>query len=77
MNCYYRFSVDHGLEEFKLSDFDKLADVESHTRAYMRSPKVQDQLDQVAAILAGQGKTRTRPCVLGYLCKLLSPAKTK
>ncbi|RYP72974.1 hypothetical protein DL770_007854 [Monosporascus sp. CRB-9-2] len=62
---YYRFDVDRGLELIELNETDEktMQHVSAVTRAYMRSPAVQDEIVQCSSLLAakigrGSGKTQ-------------------
>ena len=40
VDAYARFSVDKGLEDLNMDDWDGLGDIASHTGAYMEKPSV-------------------------------------
>ncbi|QRV77421.1 patatin-like phospholipase protein [Ceratobasidium sp. AG-Ba] len=49
---YFRFSVDQGMQAIKMNEWEKLEQVVSNTRAYMRGAKVNQSISQsVAAIV--------------------------
>jgi predicted acylesterase/phospholipase RssA len=45
-NVYFRFSVGQGMQNIKLSDWEKLDEVAAHTRAYMRRAEASQRIDQ-------------------------------
>ena len=50
-DVYFRFNVEQGLQAVSLSDWERLADVEAHTRQYMRLAEVESKLQRVVDVL--------------------------
>ena len=48
---YFRFNVEQGLQAVSLSDWERLADVEAHTRQYLRLGDVELKLQRVVDVL--------------------------
>lgn len=65
-DVYFRLNVEHGLETIKLADYEQLATVRVHTMAYLEQPTVIENLDRIAALLAGTD-IRRRTYQLGLL----------
>jgi predicted acylesterase/phospholipase RssA len=45
-NVYFRFNIDQGLQNVKLSDWEQLSEVSAHARAYMRKAEPSERLDR-------------------------------
>jgi len=41
---YFRFNVEHGVQGIKLSEWDRLGNVEAHTSHYLRRKEVEEKL---------------------------------
>jgi hypothetical protein len=50
-NVYFRFNVEQGLQAVSLSDWEQLADVEAHTRQYLKLEEVESKLQMVVGVL--------------------------
>jgi len=46
-NIYFRLNVEQGMQGIKLSDWEKLANVEAHTTTYLRKNEVNEKLTLV------------------------------
>ena len=64
---YFRFTVEHGLEDVKLGESQKLADVATQTMAYIGQPFVTSALDEAAAALVCVENNSKRYYTLGQL----------
>ena len=57
---YFRFNVEHGLQNVKLGDWDRMGEVAAHTRSYMNMPEVDQRLaPAVKAIRERKGVVKT------------------
>jgi predicted acylesterase/phospholipase RssA len=74
-DVYFRLSVEQGMQEIELDDWDKLGKVMAHTRVYMRHPEVHATINRIVtairerkeAIPTAQIGTSTPRCsVLGH-----------
>jgi predicted acylesterase/phospholipase RssA len=63
---YYRFNVEHGLENVSLDDWKKLSEVKTHTKAYLQQPLVERKLDQLVDVL----RTRSANITTTQLCMI-------
>ncbi|SPO02541.1 uncharacterized protein DNG_05214 [Cephalotrichum gorgonifer] len=52
-NLYFRFSVEQGLASVKLGDWEKLVEIGVQTRAYLKSPGVDEKIDLAARAIIG------------------------
>ena len=50
-NHYFRFNVTHGAGEISLEEWEKMKEVETHTKAYMEEISVSQAIDAVVKIL--------------------------
>jgi predicted acylesterase/phospholipase RssA len=48
---YYRLTVDRGLEDISLEEWDKFSEVSVYTREYMKLNKISSQIDSIAKAL--------------------------
>jgi patatin-like phospholipase/acyl hydrolase len=48
---YFRFNVQQGMQNIKLGEWDRVAEVSAHTRQYMQQEDVVQQLGKVANVL--------------------------
>ncbi|KIM43600.1 hypothetical protein M413DRAFT_443515, partial [Hebeloma cylindrosporum] len=46
-NIYFRMNVEQGMQDIKLSEWDKMANVEAHTMQYLRREEVDKKLNLV------------------------------
>jgi len=46
-DVYYRFNVNHGVEQVRLDEWEGIGDVLTHTRAYLLDPQVSRSIDSV------------------------------
>jgi predicted acylesterase/phospholipase RssA len=44
-NTYFRLNVEQGMQGIKLSEWEKLSNVEAHTTQYMKTKEVDEKLD--------------------------------
>ena len=49
---FFRFSVVHGLDSVLLQEWEKMDEVEAHTKAYLQQTDVSTLIDKVVAILS-------------------------
>ena len=56
---YYRFSVEHGLENVSLADWKLLSEVKTHTKAYLEMPLVEGKLNQLVDVLRSRNASIT------------------
>jgi len=54
---YFRLNVDHGLQNVSLAEWDKLADVKTHTMQYLLKHDVSQKVDRLVEILNGHAGT--------------------
>ncbi|KAG9085699.1 hypothetical protein FRC06_003491, partial [Ceratobasidium sp. 370] len=47
LDVYFRLNVDQGMQNVKLSEWDKLGEVTTHARAYMRQEETSEKIDRV------------------------------
>ncbi|KAG6896333.1 hypothetical protein C0992_008921 [Termitomyces sp. T32_za158] len=50
---FYRLSVDQGLQKMPLDDWDKLGDIQTHSKAYLEKAKVTNEVNRLVGILSG------------------------
>ncbi|KJA21133.1 hypothetical protein HYPSUDRAFT_68085 [Hypholoma sublateritium FD-334 SS-4] len=43
-NIYFRFNVEHGMQEIRLSDWEELGTVEAHTSQYLKKKEIANKL---------------------------------
>jgi hypothetical protein len=55
---YYRLNVDRGLENVSLEEWSQLANVKTHTLAYLNRPDVSRAVDEVVDALLGRSTHR-------------------
>jgi hypothetical protein len=55
---YYRLNVDRGLEDISLEEWKQLANVKTHTLAYLHKPDVSSVLDEIVNALVGKSSQR-------------------
>lgn len=65
VKAYLRLNVDHGIEEFKMTDWNDLGTIEGHADAYLQGAAVSNAVDSSVRIL----QTRIGFVSLGQLSK--------
>ena len=50
-DVYFRLNVTHGAGQVSLEEWDRMGEVQTHTRAYIQDPSVRRQLDAIVALL--------------------------
>ncbi|KAG8721592.1 hypothetical protein FRC09_007665 [Ceratobasidium sp. 395] len=56
MNVYYRFSVDQGMQNARISRWQEKSEVAAHTRTYIQKAEVNEQIDKaVQSVTASNG----------------------
>jgi predicted acylesterase/phospholipase RssA len=63
---YYRFNVEHGLENVSLADWKMLSTMKAHTKAYLQEPLVERKLNQLVDVL----QTRSANITAAQLCMI-------
>jgi len=63
---YYRFNVEHGLENVSLNEWEKISEVKAHTKAYLQEPLVERKLNQLVDVL----RTRSANITATQLCMI-------
>jgi hypothetical protein len=63
---YYRFNVEHGLENVSLDDWKMLSTVKAHTKAYLQEPLAERKLDLLVGVL----RTRSAHITTTQLCMI-------
>lgn len=43
-NTYFRFNVEHGMQEIRLSDWEEMGSVEAHTSQYLKKKEISNKL---------------------------------
>jgi hypothetical protein len=56
-DLYFRFNVEHGLQDVDLDDWNRLGEVRTFTRDYLRGPNETRRLKLVARILHNRNHT--------------------
>jgi len=56
---YYRFNIEHGLENVSLADWKMLSEVKAHTKAYLQEPLVERKLNQLVDVLRNRSANIT------------------
>ncbi|KAG8712168.1 hypothetical protein FRC09_020154 [Ceratobasidium sp. 395] len=55
-DVYFRFSVDQGMQDARMSQWQEKSEVAAHTRSYMQKPEVSGQIDKAAqSVVASNG----------------------
>jgi predicted acylesterase/phospholipase RssA len=54
-NFYFRFNVTHGAGSVSLKEWEKMSDVETHTKAYMEEVTISASIDAVVKLLCTCG----------------------
>ncbi|KAG8792219.1 hypothetical protein FRC12_006797 [Ceratobasidium sp. 428] len=54
---YFRFSVDQGMQDVRMSRWQRKSEVVAHTRAYMRKAEVTSQMDEAARVMRDKKET--------------------
>lgn len=50
-DVYFRLNVTHGAGQISLEEWDRMGEVQTHTRAYLQEPSVRRQVEAVVALL--------------------------
>ena len=50
-NTYFRLNVEHGMQRIRLSEWEKLSNVEAHTTQYMKKREVDEKLALLVAAI--------------------------
>ena len=56
---YYRFNVQHGLENVSLEKYKMLSEVTTHTKTYLQEPLVERKLNQLVDVLRTRSANAT------------------
>ena len=60
-NVYFRFNVEQGMQDVTLAQWDRLGEVETHTKAYLQQPDIDRKIDAaVDAIIARRAVVPTK-----------------
>ncbi|KAJ7464155.1 FabD/lysophospholipase-like protein [Mycena latifolia] len=51
---YFRFNVEHGLQNIKLGEWERLGEVSAHTKQYMSEQSVNEKLGEAVNVLKAQ-----------------------
>jgi predicted acylesterase/phospholipase RssA len=70
---YYRFNVDHGLENMSMADWKMLSTVKAHTKSYLQKPSVGGRLDEVIDVL----RTRRADVTAAQLCMVQTSSSSR
>ncbi|KAG8724400.1 hypothetical protein FRC09_019018 [Ceratobasidium sp. 395] len=62
---YFRFSVDQGMQDVRMSHWQKKNEVVAHTRAYMQKVEIVGQVDEAAKALQGSKETISGASISG------------
>ncbi|KAG8796106.1 hypothetical protein FRC12_004858 [Ceratobasidium sp. 428] len=73
-NLYFRFSVDQGMQDVRMSRWQRKNEVMAHTRAYMQKLEIVRQVDEAAKAIQGRKETISGASISG---KARQPAITK
>ncbi|KAG8793483.1 hypothetical protein FRC12_002624 [Ceratobasidium sp. 428] len=71
---YFRFSVDQGMQDVRMSRWQKKSGVVAHTRAYMQKVEIVGQVDEAAKAIQARKKTISGASISG---KAHQPAITQ
>jgi hypothetical protein len=52
---YFRLNVDQGMENLKISDWDKLGSISEHTDVYLHKPDIEIRIDNRSRLLQERG----------------------
>ncbi|KAG9087574.1 hypothetical protein FS749_002835 [Ceratobasidium sp. UAMH 11750] len=58
-DVYFRFSVEQGMQNMEMNDWERLSEVYAHTRAYMRLAETNTRLERATKAI-GEGKKTIR-----------------
>lgn len=50
-DVYFRLNVTHGAGQISLEEWDRMGEVQTHTRAYLQDPSVRRQVEAIVALL--------------------------
>ena len=65
---FFRYNVTHGAGSISLEEWKRMADVETHTKAYLEQMDVSSSIDRVVNILSQSRGTSTSCITLRSLC---------
>ena len=72
-SLYFRLNVEKGLERIRLADWEKLAEVRTHTLAYLDNPDIATKIDEIAHALTGLRKNDgAHKYTLAHLCEFIT-----
>ncbi|KAG8775063.1 hypothetical protein FRC12_001675 [Ceratobasidium sp. 428] len=73
-NLYFRFSVDHGMQDVRMSHWQKKHEVLAHTRAYIQKVEITGHIDEAAKAIRARKETMSGASIGG---KAQQPAVTQ
>ncbi|KAG9122439.1 hypothetical protein FRC07_001170 [Ceratobasidium sp. 392] len=76
LNVYFRFRVDQGMQDVRLSQWQRKGEVAAHTRAYMQKTWVTAQMDQAAQAIASRRGSIRAANIGGKVQQSLVPQMT-
>ncbi|KAG8694628.1 hypothetical protein FRC09_009727 [Ceratobasidium sp. 395] len=59
-DVYFRFNVDQGVQDVRMSRWQEKSEVAAHTRSYMQKTEVDGQIDKVAQLIAASKRALVR-----------------
>jgi predicted acylesterase/phospholipase RssA len=65
-NFYFRFNVEHGLQNVTLSQWDRLGEVTTHTNQYMSKSEVDQKVDAAVKVIRDRRGVLTTPRLGAY-----------
>ena len=73
---YFRFSVSYGAGSISLEEWERMGEITSHTKSYLRDPLVTESINSIVEILCMQSRTGSLsehvPMTIGQICTLNS-----
>jgi hypothetical protein len=66
---YFRYSVTHGAGNISLAEWEKMEDMETHTKAYLKEVSVSSSIDAVVKILCQSKDVPVSGITLRSLCQ--------
>lgn len=70
-NFYFRLNATHGVGSISLEEWEKMGDVEMHTKAYMEEVAISASINAVVNLLC---KSNTSSVSLGNICQFTPPS---
>ena len=67
-DLYFRFTVTHGARDISLEEWEKMQEMETHTKAYMEEVNISASIDAVVRILCQANKHSAPGIMLGSIC---------